>query len=100
MIVHVSKQRRGYFRRFRELGALSADRAVTLADARCRDSRIFRGLVERGIFVETRAGHFYLRADEAEHYLDEQRRLALVAILIATVGVGLLALLSAMGRLR
>ena len=100
MIVHVAKQRHRYFRRFRELGALSPERAITLADARCGDSRIFRGLVDRGIFVETRTGHFYMRADEAEHYLDEQRRLALVAVLIATVGVGLLALLSAMGRLR
>jgi hypothetical protein len=72
-----------YMRRFREASATDSSRAVTLKEAGCHDSWIFRRLVTRGVFVPGPGGRFYLDEHAALAFRQWQMRVALIFTVVA-----------------
>ena len=82
VIIH---RRKRFIRRFRELGAISPDRAIPFAEAGLRRSWIFDQMVSRGVFVTVGPEHFYMNEEAAAAFLVAQRKRALVAAAILLV---------------
>ncbi|MCP4642332.1 MAG: hypothetical protein GY851_17940 [bacterium] len=80
--VIVMRQNR-YMRRFREAGATSADRAVTLDEIGCRDHWIFRRMVRRGVFVHLGEGRYFLDEAGASRFVRRRRTMMLVLLAVA-----------------
>ena len=68
---------------FRVARATSVTSGRSLADIRLEDSRIFRGLLRRGLIHEASPGTYYL--DEAAYEADRKRRLTLALVLAGAV---------------
>jgi hypothetical protein len=71
-----------YIRRFQEVGAVSPETAVDLEQIGCRDSLIFRRLVERSVFLATPQGKYYIDVTAAEAFRKSRRERALTALVI------------------
>ena len=69
-------------RRFHEAGALSAETAVDLAQAGCRDTRVFQRMVRRGIFKPVDQGKYYLDIPAWLEFRRGRRERALQALLV------------------
>ncbi len=77
-----------YIRAFQNHDAVSKEKAISLGeinDPGINDSLIFRQLVDKGVFVETENGRFYLNAAKVSEF--KTRRLIAVAIALAAVAV-------------
>ncbi len=81
--VIVMRQNR-YIRVFRQAAANSPDTARALDELQLRDSRIFRRMTSRGVFVETAGNRWYLSVPAAEAFIRRRRR-----IMLAFVAVGI-----------
>lgn len=80
-IAIVARQKK-YMRRFQEAGAVSPETAVDLEQIGCRESLIFRRLVERGVFLTTPQGKYYIDMTAAGIFLKGRRERALTVLLI------------------
>ena len=69
-------RRKRFVRRFRELGAISPDRAVNFDEVGLRRSWIFDQMVDGGVFVPAGDNRFYMKVEAAEDFLARQRRRA------------------------
>ena len=80
-------------RRFREAGATAPNFARSPKDLGCRNSWIFRRLVTRGVFVETKPGRYYVDEVAAENFVRVRRAKALgmLAIVLGLCGLAMLA---------
>jgi hypothetical protein len=80
-------------RRFREAGATTPKFARSLEDLGCRNSWIFRRLVTRGIFVETKPGRYFVDEFAADEFVRVRRTWALgvLAIVVGLCGLAMLA---------
>lgn len=88
IVVILNAKRRRLLRRFRDVGAIDVDHAVTLQTLGMSLSRIFSRLVRRNVFVAVPDGRYYLDEVAASRFLHRKRIEALVV-----VGVMLLAFL-------
>ena len=82
----IARQRR-YIAVFREHGATSPDRAVTLAELGTGKSHIFRRLVAAGVFVAMPGDRYYLSERGAEDF--RQRQAQRVVWMLAGVTMAL-----------
>jgi len=73
-----------YIRRFQEAGAVSPETAMDLDQIGCRESLVFRRLVDRGIFKATLQGKYYIDIEAAGEFRKGRRARALMALLIVT----------------
>ena len=71
-----------YIRRFQEAGAVSPETAVDLEQIGCRESFVFRRLVERSVFLATPQGKYYIDINAAEAFRKSRRERALTALVI------------------
>jgi hypothetical protein len=80
-------------RRFREAGATAPNFARSPKDLGCRNSWIFRRLVTRGVFVETKPGRYYVDEFAADEFMRARRAWALgmLAIVLGLCGLAILA---------
>ncbi len=80
-------------RRFREAGAVAPEFARSPEDLGCRNSWIFRRLVTRGVFVETKPGRYYVDEIAADNFVRVRRAKALgmLAIVVGLCGLAILA---------
>jgi hypothetical protein len=76
-----------YIRRFQEAGAVSPDTAVDPEQIGCRESFVFRRLVERSVFLATPQGKYYIDVTAAEAFRKSRRERALTALMIGLVFV-------------
>lgn len=67
----IARQRR-YIAMFREHGATSPERAVTLSELGTHNSHIFRRLVASGVFVPMSGERYYLSERGAEDFRQRQ----------------------------
>ncbi len=67
--------------------------SLTLEQMRCHDSWIFRRLVTRGVFVETKSGRYYVDEIAADTFVRVRRAKALgvLAIVLGLCGLAMLA---------
>lgn len=82
----LARQRR-YISAFRERGATSPERAVTLGELGTGNSHIFRRLVDAGVFVAMPGERFYLSERGAEAV--RQRQAQVVVWVLAALTVAL-----------
>jgi hypothetical protein len=89
--VFVAKQNK-LIRRFREAGATAPQFARMPEDLGCRNSWIFRRLVTRGVFVETKPGRYYVDEVAADEFVRVRRAKALgmLAIVVGLCGLAML----------
>jgi hypothetical protein len=85
----IAKQNQ-YLRRFREAGAVSPDTALSLEQAGCRDSRMFRSLVRREVIRQTPEGKYYLDLKAAQAFRQARHERALTALVIVLAMVAVL----------
>jgi hypothetical protein len=80
-------------RRFREAGATAPNFARSPEDLGCRNSWLFRRLVTRGVFVETKPGRYYVDETAADNFVRVRRAKALgmLAIVVGLCGLSMLA---------
>lgn len=74
-----------YMRIFRRAEATDRSRAKTLEELAVRETRIFRGMAEKGVFMATGSGAYYMDQDAAAEFIAARRKRAffmLVLILI------------------
>lgn len=76
-------RRKRLIRAFREAGATDRARAVTLEQLGQRSSWIFDRMVQRGVFVATEAGRYYLNERAAAEFQAAMQRRALIFIATA-----------------
>ena len=72
-------------RRFRKAEATASERAQSLQDLGCRKSVVFRGLVRRGVLVETSGAtgeRYYLDSERADSFVATRRKILFVALMI------------------
>ena len=81
----IFRRRKQLVRRFAEEGALSSDKAISLAKVGMRRSWIFKQMVSRGVFVAVGDDRYYMNEQAAEEFLEAQRRRVLVGTLILFV---------------
>ena len=81
IILHQNK----LMRRFRQAGATSAAEARRLEELPCRNSWIFRRLVSRGVFVETKPGRYYMDEQSAAEFVRQRRSRMLWVLAIVIV---------------
>jgi len=74
----IALRRRRLVRRFREAGATDPQHAVTPEALGERRSWIFNQMVQRGVFVPTQDGRFFMDARAAVEFLRQCRRRALM----------------------
>ena len=86
----VAKQNQ-YMRRFQEAGAVSPDTAADLGQVGCRDSRLFRTLVSKGIVREASSGKYYIDLKSACEFRSIRLQRALTALVIISGMAALLA---------
>ena len=86
--VIIAKQNQ-YLKRFQEAGAVSPESAVDLTQVGCRDSRLFRKLVSRGIFKPASQGKYYIDIDAANEFRENRLQRALIALLIILMIAGI-----------
>lgn len=82
---YVINKQNQYLRIFRKAEAMDRGRAKTPDELAVRESRIFRGMVEKGVFVATGTGAYYMDQDAAAKFIAARRKRAffmLVLILI------------------
>ena len=79
--VIIAKQNR-CMRRFQGGGAISPDTAADLAQIGCRDSRLFRSLVSRGVIRQASPGKFYIDMQSASEFRKNRLLRALTALVI------------------
>ena len=77
----IAKQNQ-YMRRFQEAGAVSPDTAADLAQIGCRDSRLFRSLVSRGVIRQASPGKFHIDMQSASEFRKSRLRRGLTALVI------------------
>jgi len=78
-----------YMRIFRKADATDRSRAKPLAELGIRETHIFRRMVDKGVFVATGAGPYYMDQDAAAEFIAARRKrafymlaLVLIALLI------------------
>lgn len=81
----IAGKQKQILRRFRAGGATSADRARSPEELGCRISIVFRGLVRRGLLVETSEGRYYLDSQRTDEFLERRRKGVLFALLLTLV---------------
>jgi hypothetical protein len=86
-----------YMRVFRRAGAVDPDRARTLDELGVRETRIFRRMADRGVFVAAGNGAFYMDRDAAAEFVTRRRKRALFMLIL--VLLALLALFFLNGRI-
>jgi hypothetical protein len=91
----IAKQNR-LMRRFRQACATTPDSARTPQDLGCRDSWIFRRLVERGVFVEGKPGRYYVDEVAADEFVRVRRAWALGVLAVVLGLSGLAALVTSL----
>lgn len=74
--VIVARQNR-WMRRFREAEALDPARAVAPGEVGIRPNWVFRRMCQRGVFVPTADGRYYMDAQAAERFVHDRRWRAL-----------------------
>ena len=89
----IAKQDR-YVRALIRVDATSPVRATSIEVVGGRMTRVFRGLVRRGVIVESPSGRFYLDVSRSQPFLATRRRMALTALAVAAVLVLLAVTLS------
>ena len=75
-----------YMRIFRKAEAVDRGRAKTLDELGVRETRIFRRMADRGVFVATGTGAYYMDQDAAHEFIAWRRKrtfFALILILLA-----------------
>jgi hypothetical protein len=77
----IVKQNRD-IRRFKKADAKDSASALTLEEIGVRNDRIFRGLLDRGVFAEAGGERYYIDLDRAEEFISQRRRRALFAALL------------------
>ena len=81
----LAKQRR-YMRIFRDQGATSPDRAMTLSELGTHSSFVFRRMVRAGVFVAMPGGQrFYLSEPAAEAFRQRQAQRVVWALAAVTI---------------
>lgn len=73
----IIRRRKQFIRKFRERGAVSADRAIPFGEIGMRRSWIFDRLAARGVFIQVGQDRYYLDERMADAFLAAQRRTAL-----------------------
>jgi len=89
-------RRKQLVRRFAEEGALSSDKAISLAKVGMRRSWIFKQMVSRGVFVAVGDDRYCMNEQAAEEFLEAQQRRVLVGTLILFVVFVIVLLASAL----
>ena len=72
-------------RRFQEAEATRPKSAKSLMDIGCRNSWVFRRMVAKGVFVETRDGRYYMDEGAARLFVAARRRRMLTFLAVAVV---------------
>lgn len=91
-------KQRNYITLFRERGATSPDRAVTLSELGTAKSHIFRRLLAAGVFVPMSGDRYYLSERGAEDL--RQRQAQVVVWVLAAVTMALVVALLIVWTLR
>jgi hypothetical protein len=86
-----------YMRIFRKAEAVDRTRAKTLDELRVRETHIFRRMVEKGVFVATGTGTYYMDQDAAAEFVARRRKRAFIMLIL--ILLALLALFILNGRL-
>lgn len=82
----IAIRRKRLVRRFREAGATAPEQAVTPESLGERRSWIFHRMVERGVFLPTQDGRFFMDDRAATEYLRQCRtRSLLIAGVVSVV---------------
>jgi hypothetical protein len=71
-----------YMRIFRKAEAVDRARAKTLDELRVRETHIFRRMVERGVFVATGTGTYYMDQDAAAEFIAARRKRAFIMLIL------------------
>jgi len=69
-------------RRFRDAKATAPGFAKMLTEIGCRDSRTFRQMAAKDVFVETAGGRFYLNEDPARWFARRRWRIMIVFLVL------------------
>ena len=72
-------------RRFQDAEATGPKSAKSLMDIGCRNSWVFRRMVAKGVFVETRDGRYYMDEGAARLFVAARRRRMLTFLAVAVV---------------
>ncbi len=96
-VAAIARQRR-YIAIFREHGATSPDRAVTLGELGTGNSHIFRRLIAAGVFVPMPGERYYLSERGAEDF--RQRQAQRVVWILAAVTMALVVALLILWTIR
>ena len=72
-------------RRFQDAEATGPKSAKPLMDIGCRKSWVFRRMVAKGVFVETRDGRYYMDEGAARLFVAARRRRLLTFVVVAVV---------------
>ncbi len=79
-----------YMRAFRKAEATDRSRAKTLAELGIRETRIFRGMVEKGVFVPAGRDAYYMDQDGAAEFIAARRKRAFYMLVLALIVILLL----------
>jgi hypothetical protein len=71
-----------YMRVFRKAEALDRGRARTLDELGVRETRIFRRMADRGVFVATGTGAYYMDRDAAAEFVARRRKRAFFLLIL------------------
>ncbi len=71
-----------YMRTFRKAGATDRGHAKPVGELGIRENYIFRGLVDRGVFVDAGGGNYYLDQSAAEDFVARRRKKAFFMFVI------------------
>jgi hypothetical protein len=85
-----------YMRVFRKAQAVDRGRAKTLDELGVRETRIFRRMADRGVFVATGTGAYYMDQDAAAEFVARRRKRAFFMLILMLLA--LLALFVLNGR--
>jgi hypothetical protein len=80
----IIKQNR-YMRVFRKAGATDRIRAQSLAGLGLLETRIFRRMADKGVFVDTGLGTYYMDPNAAEEFIVARRKRAFFAMILILI---------------
>ncbi len=83
-----------YMRVFRKAGVTDRGRARQAGELGVPENRIFRGLVDQGVFADAGGGRYYLDESAAEDFIARRRKRAFFTLLITLFILLLLFLLN------
>jgi len=76
-----------YMRVFRKAEAVDRGRAKTLDELGMRETRIFRRMADRGVFVATGTGAYYMDQDAANEFVAWRRKRAFFALILILIAI-------------